>query len=103
AGPLRLVFQAANDAIDAILNYNIEGSKFVFGDLAVSDKFGFIFAFQVLPTIIFMASLMAVMYHLGIMQIVIRSLAWIMQKTLGTSGAETLSNAANIFVGQTEA
>lgn len=102
-GPLRMVFQAANDAINTILNCNIEGAKFVFGDLANSDKFGFIFAFQVLPTIIFMGALMAVMYHLGIMQIVIRSVAWIMQKTLRTSGAETLANAANIFVGQAEA
>jgi CNT family concentrative nucleoside transporter len=102
-GPLRLVFQGANDAINAILDYNLEGSKFVFGDLANSDKFGFIFAFQVLPTIIFMASLMAVMYHLGIMQIVIRGLAVVMQKTMRTSGAETLASAANIFVGQTEA
>lgn len=103
SGPLRVVFQAANDAINAIINYNIEGAKFVFGDLANVDKFGFIFAFQVLPTIIFMASLMSVMYHLGVMQFVVRGLAWVMQKTLRTSGAETLSNAANIFVGQAEA
>jgi concentrative nucleoside transporter, CNT family len=102
-GPLRFIFQATNDGVDAILNYNLEGSKFVFGELAVSGKSGFIFAFQVLPTIIFMASLMAVLYHLGIMQIIIRGLAIVMQKTMGTSGAETLSSAANIFVGQTEA
>lgn len=102
-GPLRFVFAAANDVINSIINFNLEGSRFLFGDLAVADKMGFIFAFQVLPTIIFMASLMAVLYHLGIMQIIIRGLAIVMQKTMKTSGAETLANAANIFVGQTEA
>jgi CNT family concentrative nucleoside transporter len=102
-GPLRFIFQAANDAIDAILDYNLEGARFVFGDLVLQNKYGYIFAFQVLPTIIFMASLMSVLYYLGIMQIIIRGLSWVMIKTLKTSGAETLSNAANIFVGQTEA
>jgi CNT family concentrative nucleoside transporter len=103
SGPLRFIFQAANDAVDAILDYNLEGARFVFGDLVNPDKFGYIFAFQVLPTIIFMASLMSVLYYLGVMQLIIRGLSWIMIKTLRTSGAETLSNAANIFVGQTEA
>ena len=61
------------------------------------------FAFGVLPTIIFFSALMSVLYHLGLLQVVVRGMAWLMQKTLGTSGAETLSAAANVFVGQTEA
>lgn len=103
-GPLRLVFSAANEAIMSLIDFTNEGSRFIFGEaLMDTKKSGFIIAFQVLPTIIFMASLMAVLYQLGIMQKVILAFAWIMQKTMKTSGAETLSNAANIFVGQTEA
>lgn len=102
-GPLRVVFSAANDAVLATLDYTAQGSRFIFGDLMDTKKYGFIIAFQVLPTIIFMASLMAVLYQLGVMQRIILAFAWIMQKSMRTSGAETLSNAANIFVGQTEA
>ena len=90
-----------------ILNFTTEGAKFIFGDLALSpgadNSMGMFFAFQVLPTIIFFASLMAVLYHLGIMQRIVQAMAWIMAKLLGTSGAESLSATANIFVGQTEA
>ncbi len=90
-----------------ILNFTTEGAKFIFGDLALSpgadNSMGMFFAFQVLPTIIFFASLMAVLYHLGIMQRIVQGMAWIMAKLLGTSGAESLSATANIFVGQTEA
>jgi concentrative nucleoside transporter, CNT family len=64
---------------------------------------GAFFAFNVLPTIIFFSSLMTILYHLGVMQIVVKGVAWVMQRTMGTSGAETLSAAGNIFVGQTEA
>ncbi len=103
SGPLRFVFSWANGIILSLLSFTQEGSQFVFGDLVKSDKIGFIFAFQVLPTIIFMASLMAVLYHLKIMQKVVGALAWVMQKTMNISGAESLSTAANIFVGQTEA
>lgn len=102
-GPLRFAFDVANDGILAVLEHSERGAQFLFGDLAQTNKMGFIFAFQVLPTIIFMASLMAVAYHLGLMQIVVKALAWLMQKTLKISGAESLSTAANIFVGQTEA
>jgi concentrative nucleoside transporter, CNT family len=102
-GPLRFVFNAANDFILAVLGFSEKGGKFIFGDMADSQKFGFIFAFQVLPTIIFMSSLMAVMYHLGLMQKIVNALARFMHKTLKVSGAESLSTAANIFVGQTEA
>ena len=91
----------------SLLAFTNEGSQFVFGKLAVGPEitgsFGFFFAFQVLPTIIFFASLMAVLYHLGIMQRVVQGIAWIMAKLLGTSGAESLSVAANVFIGQTEA
>ncbi len=90
-----------------VLNFTTEGAKFIFGTLAISPgqdgSLGMFFAFQVLPTIIFFASLMAILYHLGIMQKVVQVMAWIMSKILGTSGAESLSCSANIFVGQTEA
>jgi CNT family concentrative nucleoside transporter len=90
----------------SLLNFTTEGSKFVFGRLAVNsgpDSLGVYFAFQVLPTIIFVATLTSVLYYLGILQAVVRGMAWFMAKILGTSGAESLSNTANIFVGQTEA
>lgn len=102
-GPLRFIFDAANDGVLKVLDFTMEGSRFIFGDLLDLNKFGFIFAFQVLPTIIFMAALMAVLYQIGVMQPVVQWLAVVMQKLMGTSGAESLSNAANIFVGQTEA
>jgi CNT family concentrative nucleoside transporter len=90
-----------------VLNFTSAGAKFVFGDLAkppgTEGSLGSFFAFQVLPTIIFFASLMSLLYYLGIMQLVVKGMAWIMAKTLGTSGAESLSCSANIFVGQTEA
>lgn len=103
SGPLRFLFEAANVAINRVIDFSIEGSRFIFGDLAVSQKYGFIFAFQVLPTIVFIGSLMSVLYHLRVMQKITYLFAIIMQKTLRTSGAETLAAAANIFVGQTEA
>jgi len=90
-----------------VLNFTTEGAKFVFGSLALSPgnetSIGFFFAFQVLPTIIFFATLMSVLYHFGIMQKIVQGMAWIMFKIMGTSGAESLSCTANIFVGQTEA
>ncbi len=102
-GPLKFLFDWSNDAIVAVLNYSVEGSRFVFGKLADQQESGFLFAFQVLPTIIFMSTLMSILYHWGVMQKVVHAFAWLMQRTLKTSGAETLSTAANIFVGQTEA
>ncbi len=90
-----------------LLTFITEGSKFVFGSLALApgtqDSLGFYFAFQVLPTIVFFASLTAVLYYLGILQLVVKGMAYVMARLLGTSGAESLSNTANIFVGQTEA
>jgi CNT family concentrative nucleoside transporter len=93
-------------AIVSLLGFTTEGSRFVFGRLAVNsgpDSLGIYFAFQVLPTIIFVAMLTSVLYYLGILQAVVRGMAWFMAKLMGTSGAESLSNTANIFVGQTEA
>ncbi len=91
----------------SILNFTTEGAKFVFGPLAISPgqdgSLGTIFAFQVLPTIIFFASLTSILYYLGILQRIVQGMAWIMSKVMGTSGAESLSCSANIFVGQTEA
>ncbi len=90
-----------------ILNFTTEGAKFVFGNLAISPgqpkSLGMFFAFQVLPTIIFFASLMSILYYLGIMQKIVQAMAWVMAKIMGTSGAESLSCTANIFIGQTEA
>lgn len=90
-----------------VLNFTSAGAQFVFGNLAkppgAEGSLGSFFAFQVLPTIIFFASLMSLLYYLGIMQLIVKGMAWIMAKTLGTSGAESLSNSANVFVGQTEA
>lgn len=102
-GPFRFVFDIANNFVIALLSFTEEGAKFVFGDLALASKTGFILAFQVLPTIIFMSTIMSLLYHLGVMQKVVNSIAHLMQRTLKTSGAESLSAAANIFVGQTEA
>ena len=85
------------------IDFAMVGGEFIFGDLSSYEKFGFIFAFQVLPTIIFFASLMSVLYHLGFMQKIVAGMAWVMQKALGVSGSESLSVAANVFIGQTEA
>jgi len=93
-------------AVVSLLSFTTEGSRFVFGRLAANsgpDSLGVFFAFQVLPTIIFVATLTSVLYYLGILQAVVKGMAWIMAKLMGTSGAESLSNTANVFVGQTEA
>jgi len=103
----RLAFEWISFGFVRILGFTTEGAKFVFGNLAIGPgnegNLGFFFAFQVLPTIIFFASLMSVMYYLGIMQRIVQAMAWVMARVMGTSGAESLSNTANIFVGQTEA
>ncbi|MDC0253608.1 NupC/NupG family nucleoside CNT transporter [Bacteriovoracales bacterium] len=96
-------FEAIKEFFVQILNFTNSGSDFVFGGLKNFQKVGFVFATFVLPTIIFMSSLMSVLYHIGIMQILIKGVAWVMVRVMGTSGAESLSAAANIFAGQTEA
>ena len=96
-------FEAIKEFFVQILNFTNSGSDFVFGGLKNFQKVGFVFATFVLPTIIFMSSLMSVLYHIGIMQVLIKGVAWVMVRVMGTSGAESLSAAANIFAGQTEA
>ncbi|WDV45818.1 NupC/NupG family nucleoside CNT transporter [Clostridiaceae bacterium M8S5] len=101
--PGKAVFDRLNDFVVSILGYTQEGTKFLVGDLLNAESFGYIFAVQVLPTIIFFSALMAILYYTGIMGFIISILAVVMSKLLGTSGAESLSATANIFVGQTEA
>ena len=126
-GPGRAIFFYAKAAITKLLSFTDEGASFLFGNLYMGDPgvvkalgregtmqimdgttgnfvdIGIIFAFHILPTIIFFASLMGILYHLGVMQKLVQGMAWIMSKFMGTSGAESLSAAGNIFVGQTEA
>jgi len=99
------IFQAASVAVTAMLAYAEEGSAFVFGDTLgrSSGSLGTIFAFQVLPIIIFIASFFSILYYLGIMQLIVKAFAIGMQKVMGASGAESLNVAASIFMGQTEA
>ena len=88
----RLLFQKAGDAVNRLLSYAFVGSKFVFGELgAQGSSMGFVFAFQVLPTVIFIAAFFAVLYHYGILQKIVRLMAHVMVHLMGTSGAETLS------------
>lgn len=111
------VLEAIQNAIQQLLDFTKVGARMIFGNLVDSTvpvvsatgapagvaQVGFIFAVVVLPTIVFVAMLTAILYHTGVMTAVVHGLAWVMRKTMGTSGAETLSTAANIFVGQTEA
>jgi CNT family concentrative nucleoside transporter len=100
----RVLFQKAGDAVNRLLSYAFEGSSFVFGALgAKGSAMGFFFAFQVLPTVIFIAAFFAVLYHYGIMQFIIKLAAKVMTRFMGASGAESLNVAASIFMGQTEA
>ncbi len=118
-------FEAINSGVNALLNFSREGAKFLFGNLVDNNvpvgkpvgsatmgpitqpnsyaATGAFFAFNVLPTIIFFSALSTLMYYLGVLQPVVKGLAWVMQRTMGTSGSETLSATANIFLGQTEA
>jgi CNT family concentrative nucleoside transporter len=94
----------AGGVVNAMLSCTAAGTKVLFGALGTPNtSLGSIFAFQVLPTIIFISAFFAVLYHIGLMQIIIRALAWIMLKTMRISGAESMNVAASIFMGQTEA
>ncbi len=121
--PGRWFFAGVGDVVNGLLSFSGEGARFIFGNLigntvpvgtpgpgdSLDTTAGFVastgslFAFGVLPTIIFFSALMSVLYYLGVMQMVVKGLAWVMQRTLRTSGAETLSASGNIFLGQTEA
>ena len=97
--PGRSFFQTVGEGFSGLLSMVDVGCEFVFGS-GFRDHF---FAFKVLPSIIFFSAVMAILYHLGVMQRIIAGAAWVMQRTLGTSGAESMSAAANVFLGQTEA
>jgi CNT family concentrative nucleoside transporter len=99
------LFAYVGDKIKKLLDYSFAGSEMVFGGLGVKGggSFGFIFAFQVLPTIIFIAALFAILYYLGVMQVIVKAFARVMTSLMGASGAESLNVAASIFMGQTEA
>ena len=99
----REVFDWLSHGFVRILGFVAEGSNFIFGSLMDLEKNGFIFAFQVLPTIIFFSALMGVLYHLGVMQAIGRGMAWAITKVMRVSGAETTSVCASVFIGQTEA
>lgn len=99
----RDVFDALGKGFVKVLSFVNEGSGFIFGSLMDTKNYGFIFAFQVLPTIIFFSALMGVMYHLNVMQGIVRVMAWSITKVMRVSGAETTSVCASVFIGQTEA
>ena len=96
-------FEYVGQGFIAILGFTQAGSEFLFGDMLDIDSFGYIFAFQVLPTIIFFSALTSVLFYLGIIQKIVKGMGWLLTKVLGISGAESLSVAGNIFLGQTEA
>ena len=102
---VRNSFEGISEGVKTVLGFSAEGSRFVFGDkLGIKNAdFGVVFAFQVLPIVIFIASLFAILYYLGIMQVAVRLMAVAMQKVMGISGAEATNVAASIFMGQTEA
>ena len=99
---IQVFFEFIGSLFIKVLNFTGDGSKFLFGNMMDVDSFGFIFALQVLPTIIFFSALTSVLFYLGIIQKVVFALAWVMTKTLKLSGAESLAVAGNIFLGQTE-
>jgi len=100
----RTLFSALGALVTRILNFSYAGSEFVFGEIGKQhSSIGVVFAFQIMPAIIFVSALFAIMYYLGIMQIVVKALAVAMNKIMGASGAESLNVAASIFMGQTEA
>src|SRR5712691_25113 len=100
--PAGFIFKAASEKVNALIGYSAAGSKFVFGDQLGGSQ-PVVFAFQVLPIIIFISSLFAILYYFGVMQILVRGMAVLMQKVMRTSGAESTNVAASIFMGQTEA
>ena len=99
---IRALFEFVGKIFVKILDFTREGSTFLFGSLMDTDKVGSIFAFQILPTIIFFSALTSLLFYLGIIQKIVYGLAWLMTKTMKLSGAESLSVAGNIFLGQTE-
>jgi concentrative nucleoside transporter, CNT family len=99
------LFAWIGDKINKVLSFSFVGSEFVFGKMGARGGAGtgFVFAFQVLPTIIFIAAVFAILYYLGVMQVIVKAFAVVMTRLMGASGAESLNVAASIFMGQTEA
>ena len=100
---VKTAFEFIGQGFIAILGFTQAGSEFLFGGMLDINSFGFIFAFQVLPTIIFFSALTSVLFYLGLIQKVVKGMGWLLSKVLGISGPESLSVAGNIFLGQTEA
>jgi len=102
--PVNHLFALANDGVEQLLAFARKGAEFVFGNIVADQKtFGFVFAFQVLPTILFFSALMSVLYHLRVMPLIITGCGRLLSRALGTSGAESFSTIADVFVGQAEA
>jgi CNT family concentrative nucleoside transporter len=99
---VRKIFEFVGAIFVNILDYTRAGSEFLFGGMMNIDSYGFIFVFQILPTIIFFSALTSLLFYLGVIQVIVRGLAWILTKALAVSGPESLSVAGNIFLGQTE-
>ncbi|WP_439096266.1 Na+ dependent nucleoside transporter N-terminal domain-containing protein, partial [Capnocytophaga canis] len=100
---VQAIFEKIGGVFVLILDFTKVGSEFLLGGLLDASTYGFIFIFQILPTIIFFSALTSLLFYLGVIQIVVRGMAWVLSKFLGISGAESLSVAGNIFLGQTEA
>ena len=99
---VKMVFEVAGKVFVKILDFTMEGTKFLFGDLVSAENFGNVFIFSILPTVIFFAALTSILFYLGIIQKIVRVMALLLSKLLGVSGPESLSVAGNIFLGQTE-
>ena len=99
---VKLIFEYAGKIFVKILDFTMEGTKFLFGDLVSIDNFGNVFIFSILPTVIFFAALTSILFYFGIIQKVVKLMAIVLSKVLGVSGPESLSVAGNIFLGQTE-
>jgi len=97
------IFEGLGQLFVTLINFTNAGSRMVLGGMADQDKFGFIFIFHALPTVIFFAAFMAILYHLGVMQWVVKLMAFAITKVMNVSGAETTSVCASVFIGQTEA
>ncbi|CAM3311895.1 NupC/NupG family nucleoside CNT transporter [Aequorivita lipolytica] len=100
---IKNAFEGVGQLFVNVLDYTKAGSEFLFGGMLDINSYGFIFAFQVLPTIIFFSALTSVLFYLGIIQVIVKGMGWLLTKLLNISGAESLSVAGNIFLGQTEA
>ncbi|MDO5106474.1 NupC/NupG family nucleoside CNT transporter [Capnocytophaga sp.] len=102
-GFVQTIFEKIGGVFVLILDFTRAGSEFILGGLLDTSTYGFIFIFQILPTIIFFSALTSLLFYLGVIQVVVKGMAWVLSKFLGISGAESLSVAGNIFLGQTEA